>query len=157
MSGTYFGNEEDSNKEVLYCPTDTEDKQLQATKNLVVANIQQLKVTSLPPMKKVFISEYIGLLKLTEDKTPDANTSTNSTDKHWQRNFQPRVAHQPITSSLKKSGYRSGLNPQIKRLSSSLKRSGYRSGLNPQHKKTSKINKAKYYQTNQIFFRFGGG
>jgi hypothetical protein len=67
------------------------------------------------PKKKVFISEHIGQSKSTEDETTDANTSTNSTAKHWQRNFQPRVAHQQITSSLKKSGYRSGFNPQDKK------------------------------------------
>jgi hypothetical protein len=33
MSGTYFGNEEDSNKEVQFGPTDTEDTNTTITSN----------------------------------------------------------------------------------------------------------------------------
>jgi hypothetical protein len=84
---------------------------------------------TLQPKKKVFISENIGQSKSTEDETTDTNSSTNSTVKHWQRNFKPRVLHQPIASALKKSGYSSGQNPQ--------------------HKKT--LNKAKYYQPIEYF------
>jgi hypothetical protein len=86
--------------------------QLQATKNRSRKHSTTESDSEVTPTrqakKKVFSSEHIGQSKSTEDKTTDANTSTNSTVKHWQRNFQPRVAHQPITSSLRKSGYRSG-------------------------------------------------
>jgi hypothetical protein len=136
MSGTYFGNEEDSNKEVQYGPTDTEDTNTTITSNEKHRSRKRSTTESdsegtptLQPKKKVFISEHTGQLKSTEEETTDANTSTNLTVKHWQRNFQPRVAHQPITSSLKKSGYKSGFNPQ--------------------HKKT--LNKAKYYQPTKYF------
>jgi hypothetical protein len=33
MSGTYFGNKEDSNEEVQYGPTDTEDTNTTSTSN----------------------------------------------------------------------------------------------------------------------------
>jgi hypothetical protein len=136
MSGTYFGNKEDSNKEVQYGPTDTEDTNTTITSNEKHRSCKHSTTESesegtptQQPKKKVFISEHIGQSKSTEDKTTDTNTSTNSTVKHWQRNFKPRVLHQPITSALKKSGYRSGHNPQ--------------------HKKT--LNKAKHYQPNKYF------
>jgi hypothetical protein len=94
MSGTYFGNKEDSNKEVLYGPTDTEDNN--TTKSCCskrsTTESDSESTPSLPPKKKVSISEHIGLSKSIEDKTTKANTSTNLTVKHWQRNFQPRVA-----------------------------------------------------------------
>jgi hypothetical protein len=128
MSGTYFGNEEDSNEEVQYGPTDTEDTNTTITSNEKHRSRKRSTTESdsevtptRQPKKKVFISEHIGQSKSTEDETTDANTSTNSTVKHWRRNFQPRVAHQQITSSLKKSGYRSGFNPQHKKVLNKVK------------------------------------
>jgi hypothetical protein len=122
MSGTFFGKKENSNEEVLYGPTDTEDTNTTITSNEKHCSRKRSTTESdsevtptRQPKKKVFISEHIGKSKSTEDKTTDANTSITSTVKHWRRNFQPRVAHQQITSSLKKSGYRSGFNPQDKK------------------------------------------
>jgi hypothetical protein len=100
MSGTYFGNKEDSSEEVLYGPTNSEDTNTTITSN---ENHRSRKHSTTEsdsegtptqqPKKKVFISEHIGQLKSTEDKTTDSNTSTNSTVKYWRRNFMPRVSH----------------------------------------------------------------
>jgi hypothetical protein len=66
MSRTDFGNEEDSNKEVLYGPTDTEDN------NTTITSTEKSCCRKQPtpesdsasaqsqPKKKVFISEKIG-------------------------------------------------------------------------------------------------
>jgi hypothetical protein len=98
MSGTYFGNEEDLNEEVLYGPTDTEDTNTTITSNEKHCSRNHSTTESdsegtptQQPKKKVFISEHSGQSKSTEDKTTDANISTNSTVKHWRRNFKPRV------------------------------------------------------------------
>jgi hypothetical protein len=119
MSRTYFGNEEDSNDEILYGPTDTEDNNtsITCTKKSCCHKRPATESASTPsqPKKKVFISEHIGQSKSTEDKTTKANTSSNSTVKHWRRNFQPRVAHQPITLGLRNSGYKSGFNLQYQK------------------------------------------
>jgi hypothetical protein len=122
MSGTYFGNEEDSNEELQYGPTDTEDTNTTITSNekhrsrkRSTTESDSEETPTRQSKKKVFISEHIGQSKSTEDETTDANTSTNSTVTHWRRNFKPSVSHQPVTSSLKKSGYKSGFNPQNKK------------------------------------------
>jgi hypothetical protein len=96
MSGRYFGNEEDSNEEVLYGRTDAEDTSTTITSNEKHRGRKRSTTESYSEgtptqqsKKKIFISEYIGQSKSTEDKTTDTNTSTNSTVKHWQRHFKP--------------------------------------------------------------------
>jgi hypothetical protein len=95
MSSTYFGNKEDSNKEVLYSPTDTEDNNTTITSNKKSCCCKQPTTesdsasTPSQPKKKVFISEKIGQSKSIEDETTDAYTSSTTTVKHWRKNFTP--------------------------------------------------------------------
>ena len=111
MSSTHYDDEEDSNDEVLYGPTDQEDTDatLTSTEKLLCRKRSGTESDSTPSKKntKVFIAEHLGQSKSKEEDT-DAYTSSGSTIKHWRKNFRPRVSHQPITSALRKSGYISG-------------------------------------------------
>jgi hypothetical protein len=84
MSGTYFGNKEDSNEEVHYGPSDTEDTNTTIASNEKHRSHKHSTTESdsegsptQKPKKKVFISEHIGQSKSTEDETKDANTSNS--------------------------------------------------------------------------------
>jgi hypothetical protein len=82
MSSTYFGNKEDSNKEVLYGPntednntTITSNEKSRCNKRSTTESDSESTITT--TKGKGFISEHIGLSKSTDDKTADTNTSTN--------------------------------------------------------------------------------
>jgi hypothetical protein len=84
MSGTYFGNEEDSNEEVQYGPTDTEDTNTTITSNEKHRSRKRSTTESdsevtptRQPKEKVFISEHI-YQKHTWKKQSKSRNTTNS-------------------------------------------------------------------------------
>jgi hypothetical protein len=71
MSGPFLDNKEDSNKEVLYGPTYTEDSNNMITSNEKSCCSKHSTTESdsevTQPKKKVFISEHFGQSKSTGD------------------------------------------------------------------------------------------